>query len=150
MAAYKVGAEGGHALCQWQVGYFYYTGLGVDVDYAQALLWIEKAAAQDEPAAAGQLGIMYFDGKGVTPSWRHAREYMQRAIELGSSDAVKEMQNLPTVIQEVTSQRSNHSAPSSLVHDLVLPHFPLPLSRTRSWPPSWTSGWRSTARAVRT
>ena len=66
MAAYKVGAEGGDALCQWQVGFMYCNGLGVDVDYAQALPWIEKAAAQDQPNAVGQLGAMYCDGKGVT------------------------------------------------------------------------------------
>jgi TPR repeat protein len=150
MAAYKVGAEGGDASSQHQVGMMYCMGLGVDVDYAQALLWIEKAAAQDLPTAVYQLGTMYGQGHGVTPSFRRAREYYKRAIELGNSDVVKEMQDLTTVIQTVTSQRSNHSAPSSLVRDLVLPHFPLPLSRTRSSAPSWTSGWRSTARAART
>ena len=49
MAAYRVGAEGGHDGCQYQVGMMYYNGLGVDVDYAQALPWLEKAAAQDKP-----------------------------------------------------------------------------------------------------
>jgi len=152
MAACKVAAEGGDAGCQWQVGVMYCKGHGVDVDYAQALPWIEKAAAQDMPTAVQQLSVMYHAGHGMTPSWRRAREYNERAIELGSSTAVKNMQGLIRNIQKVTSQRSNHSAPSSLVRDLMLPHFPLPLSRTRtcSSPPSWTSGWRSTARAVRT
>ena len=152
MAAYKVGGEGGDALCQYQVGFMYCEGFGVDVNYAQARAWIEKAAAQDQPTAVYQLGAMYFEGMGVTPSWRRAREYNERAIELGDSNAVNYMQTLTENIQNVTSQRSNHSAPSSLVRDLVLPHFPLPLSRTRtcSSSPSWTSGWRSTARAVRT
>ena len=104
MAAYKVGAEGGHAACQWQVGSMYCEGLGVDVDYAQALPWIEKAAAQDWPNAVGQLGTMYFQGKGVTPSWRRAREYYERALELGNSRTVKGMQNLTTSIQAVTSR----------------------------------------------
>jgi len=101
MAAHKVGAEGGHVLCQWQVGFMYCNGLGVDVDYAQALPWIEKAAAQNEPSAVGQLGVMYSEGKGVTPSWRRAREYYKRAIELGSSMAVKNMQDLTQSIQLV-------------------------------------------------
>ena len=38
MAAYKVGAEGGDALCQSQVGIMYYNGHGVAVDYQQARL----------------------------------------------------------------------------------------------------------------
>ena len=56
MAAYKVGAEGGDAVCQWQVGMMYCIGNGVAVDYKQARVWIEKAAAQDHPKAFGQLG----------------------------------------------------------------------------------------------
>jgi TPR repeat protein len=42
------------------------------VDYAQALPWIEMAAAQDVRAAVGRLRVMYVHGKGVTPSWRRA------------------------------------------------------------------------------
>ena len=85
----------------------YYTGRGVDVDYAQARPWIEKAAAQDQPNAVGQLGVMYYqrwyEAMGVTPSWRRAREYYERAIELGNSNAVTNMQILTESIQEVTS-----------------------------------------------
>ena len=155
MAAYKVGAEGGDAVCQYQVGMMYREGLGVDVDYKQARAWLEKAAAQDEPNAVGRLGVMYFDGKGVTPSFRRAREYMERAIELGDSKAVEYMQTLTVSIQMVTSQRSIHFTPSSLVRGLMLTHHthypPTTRSlRTRRSPPSWTSGWRSTAQAART
>ena len=111
MAAYKVGAEGGNATSQWQVGSMYYDGEGVDVDYAQALPWLEKAAAQDQLSAVAKLGTMYAAGKGVAPSFRRAREYYERAIELGSSMAAESMQNLTQSIQNVTSRRSNHSAP---------------------------------------
>ena len=104
MAAYKVAAEGGDDGSQYQVGFMYYNGLGVDVDYAQARPWIEKAAAQDDPDAVGQLGVMYSDGTGVIPSYRRAKEYYARAIELGSSMAVKNMQTLAHDIQNVTSR----------------------------------------------
>ena len=56
MAAYKVGAEAGDALSQHQLGDMYCCGLGVAVDYQQARAWLEKAAAQDHPAAVDQLG----------------------------------------------------------------------------------------------
>ena len=102
MAAYKVGAEGGDAGCQWQVGWMYFHGRGVAVDYKQARPWIEKAAAQDDPDAVGQLGTVYAEGKGVTPSYRRARELYQRAIELGSSVAVKNMQIVTRNIQKVS------------------------------------------------
>ena len=149
MAAYKVGAEGGNAHCQWEVGCMYYYGRGVDVDYAQALPWIEKAAAQDYPKAECQLGTMYYEGNGVTPSFRRSREYFERAIKTGHPTVVKSMQHLTESIQAVTSRRSNHSALSSpLVRDLALPYLAsLSLHTCRA---SWTSGWRSTARAGRT
>ena len=103
MAAYKVGAEAGEAVSQSQVGWMYYKGRGgVDVDFKQARAWFEKAAAQDQPLAVGQLGVMYFDGLGVTPSWRHARELYKRAIELGDSMAVENMQRLAKHIQNVS------------------------------------------------
>ena len=101
MAAYKVGAEGGIAGCQWMVGSMYYKGLGVDVDYAQARPWIEKAAAQDHPNAVGALGMMYFHGQGVIPSWRRTREYYKRAIELG--DSTENTQSLIKTIFKVAS-----------------------------------------------
>ena len=94
MAAYKVGAEGGDAVGQYQVGAMYYYGYGVAVDYEQARPWIEKAAAQDFSNAVGQLGVMYSMGNGVPPSFRRARELYERAIELGDLSCAKSMQNL--------------------------------------------------------
>ena len=102
MKAYKVGAEGGHAGCQHQVGIMHRYGEGVAVDYQQARLWFEKAAAQGHPEAVGELGTMYADGKGVTPSWRRARELYKRAIELGHSKAANNMQRLIMSIQIVS------------------------------------------------
>ena len=109
MAAYKVGAEGGEAVSQHQLGFMYYTGRGgVDVDFKQARAWLEKAAAQDDPAAVGMLGRMHMRGEGVTSSWRRARELYQRSIALGgSSQVVRNMQDLTEAIQKVQRNRSN-------------------------------------------
>ena len=149
MAAYKVGAEGGNVLCQYQLGVMYYKGRGVAVDYKQALPWLEKAAAQNDPEAVGMLGGMYYLGQSVTPSWRRARELNQKAIELGNSNGVKSMQCLTENIQNVSS-----IPPASFVisHPASRHSYPLPTSLpcVHSSPPSWTSGWRSTARAAPT
>ena len=113
MAAYKIAAEAGDALSQSQVGHMYCKGLGVAVDYKQGRAWIEKAAAQDFPHAVGYLGYMYFDGLGVTPSWRRARELYERAIELGNSVAVEDMQGLTQSIAAVTrSGKPPHTTPT--------------------------------------
>ena len=54
MAAYKVGAKGGNAACQHRVGLMYYAGLGVDVDYAQALAWIGRPEPEGADGGAGK------------------------------------------------------------------------------------------------
>ena len=149
MAAYKVGAAGVDAECQYQIGTMYYNGHGVDVDYAQALPWFEKAAAQDYPKAVGSLADMYTGQCGaVTPSLRRARELYRRAIELGSFESVKAMQDLNTVIQAVMNEPRKQPLRPAIRHSCVIVS-PTALSppRTRSSVPSWTSGWRSTARA---
>ena len=126
MAAYKVGVEGGSAVCQHQLGIMYYFGHGVAVDYQQARPWIEKAAAQDDPEAVCQLMVMYSLGHGVTPSWRRARELYQRAIGLGNSTAVENMQGLTEAIQQVSYV---HLPPlSSSPIPRVVTHIPCPLS----------------------
>ena len=105
MAAYKVGAEGGDAGCQHQVGMMYSHGRGVAVDFQQARAWVEKAAAQDFPNAVGMLGRLYYKGKGVISSYRRARELYQRAIELGSTRSVEVMQILNEDIQQVRQRQ---------------------------------------------
>ena len=120
MAAYKVDAKAGDAVSQYQVGMMYYKGYGVDKDYAQALPWLEKAAAQDYPAAVDTLADMYMGGLGgVTPSFRRARELCRRAIDLGHSRSVEHMQELNGLIQEVTSRVNSRSAAPSLVRDIT-------------------------------
>ena len=147
MAAYKVGGEGGIAGCQWQVGLMYCNGLGVAVDCKLARPWLEKAAAQDQPNAVASLGAMYSRGPGATPRGRRARELIGRAVDLGCSEGVDMMQTLIRAIATVTnSRRPPHTIPTPLLqaHALVCP------ISSRSSPPSWTSGWRSTARAAPT
>ena len=146
MAAYRIGAEVGDRLCQHQLGYMYYMGRGgVDVDYKQAVAWFEKAAAQDHPAAVNMLGVCAFEGNGMTPSYRRAREYFQLAIDLGFSRAVKDMHVLTSDIQQVTH------CPPGIRSRLRIPHGAPPRILIRSThrkhraPPSWTSGWRSSA-----
>ena len=121
MAAYKVGAQGGDRDSQWHVGIVYHNGQGVDVDYKQALPWIEKAAAQDLPDAVCHLGVMHGNGSGMTPSWRRALEYYERAIKLGHLKAVENMQKTNEYIQMVMSERAK-STPRHLSYACTCTH----------------------------
>ena len=88
MAAFTIGAEGGDAVCQVALGAMFRDGQGIDSpDYKQALVWYEKAAAEDLPDGHASLGSMAFAGHAQTPSFRRAREHWQRAIDLGDTVA---------------------------------------------------------------
>ena len=113
LAAYKIAAEGGNAVCQSQLAYMLSEeGYGCDVDYKQAQVWYEKAAAQDYPFAVVTLGCMvaYHLQPPQQPSWRRGRELLQRAIELGRVEAIQILQGLNACIQLVTpSHAGNYS-----------------------------------------
>ena len=147
MAAYKIGAEGGIANSQHQLGYMHYNGEGVDggrPDHKQALVWYEKAAAQDDRQSLVNAGQMFFAGLSLPPSWRRAREYWQRAIDLGSEEAKELMQSVNRNIQEVTRSHAGGRRPLASSRPPSL-HPARP-----STPPSWTSGSRSSTRAATT
>ena len=89
---------------------------------------------RDHPNAVGALGVTYFEGEGVTPSWRRARELYERAIELGNSMAVTNMQNLIVSIANVTSSGKPPHTPFPTLF-VSIPTFSHLLS-SRSAPPS--------------
>ena len=70
LAAYKMGAEGGNAHSQYQLGYMLSEeNYGVDpLDYKQALVWYEGAAAR---------GL-----SGASLSWRNGRKWQRARTEL--------------------------------------------------------------------
>ena len=92
LAAYKIGAEGGDAVCQYSLGFMLEHGRGIDSpDHKQALVWLEKAAAQDDASSLAQLSVMAHAGRGQQPSWRRARELLQRAAALGNEQATQSL-----------------------------------------------------------
>mmetsp|Transcript_24363 Transcript_24363/g.65908 ORF Transcript_24363/g.65908 Transcript_24363/m.65908 type:complete len:118 (-) Transcript_24363:103-456(-) len=110
-----MGAKGGHGVCLHQLGYMYHNGEGVDVDYKQGLAWSQKAVALDYSSAHVRLGTMYGQGDGVVPSWRRAREYYARALELGDRKAEEGVYNMSENIRTVTNERtSKATTPPSL------------------------------------
>ena len=78
---FEIAAIGGHPGAQWAVGYYYFDGWGnVEVDYAKAAQWFEKAYNNPEGGkelwSATYLGICYQDGLGVVQDDDVAFEYL--------------------------------------------------------------------------
>lgn len=79
---------------QHQIGLMYFEGQGVEVDYKQARVWYDKAAAQDHPGACNGIAQMYWNGWGVASSLRSAREFFVKAAGLGVAGAVETLRRI--------------------------------------------------------
>lgn len=55
--------------------------------YAEALKWYEKAAAQGDISAQTKLGYMYIEGTGVTPDYAEAAKWFHKSAEQGDAGA---------------------------------------------------------------
>src|SRR5580658_7274808 len=58
VSAYREAAENGEAPAQFALGRLYLDGRGTQQDYAQALVWLGKAASQGNPGAEYELAVM--------------------------------------------------------------------------------------------
>ena len=57
----------------------YHKGRAVPRDYAKAVAWYRKAAAQGNPVALDNLGLMYRDGLGVPRGYIQAHKWFDLA-----------------------------------------------------------------------
>lgn len=83
-------AESGNAQAQCYVATMFHSGLGVSPDGVAAVSWYKRAAEQEikdeniSAVAYNNLSTIYVTGMpGVTPNNDLARQYRQKAVELG-------------------------------------------------------------------
>ena len=72
-------------------------GDGVAVNYKKAKYWLEKSMAQSYPRAAANLGHMYLEGLGVTPSMVRAGELIRGALEQGEDVGERDLAQLAAI-----------------------------------------------------
>ena len=76
-------AESGDAGAQYALGCKYYECEGVKRDYAEALAWYRKAAAQKHNSGLCDVGYCYRNGHGVAQNYAAAIPYYQQAADQG-------------------------------------------------------------------
>ena len=134
-AAALTAAELGHVKSMFDVGMCWHKGVGGPMDNKQAVSWFEKAAAADDPDAVGQLGYMCEEGFGQTPSFRRARQYYERAAELGESRAKLDVYRLTQFIAVRGGLPRGERAHSSLAPRSTPPYVdPFPSAPPSPWP----------------
>lgn len=71
----------GDAKAQFELGFMYERGRGVQQNYTEAAAWYRKAAEQGNASAQFYLGQMYDIGKGVQQDYTEAAAWYRKAAE---------------------------------------------------------------------
>lgn len=79
-------AKAGDRVAQYKLGYDYFLGRGVPIDYVQAAIWWKKSAEQGYPEAQNNLGVLYNTGKGVPQSFAEAYFWQNLAASRATGD----------------------------------------------------------------
>lgn len=85
---YKEAAECGHTAAMEALGEFYISGW-IGEDHEKGLMWLERAAEQGSADACFALGDYYYNGYGDEPNHLLAKEWWEKAIDLGSEGAAR-------------------------------------------------------------
>lgn len=85
------GVKHGSVMCNYDLGFMTYKGLGCEQDYAKAAKMFQVAADHDIPQAMYMLGLCYRNGYGVAQNDDRATFYLERAGKLGYYDALVEL-----------------------------------------------------------
>ena len=108
---YLMAADLGSALAQNNVGYSYLFGEGTAKDFAKAVYWFEKSAAQNFAGAYNNLGLCYSNGFGVVQDKYKALECYQKAADLGSKKALENIEAIKKYLElhpEIKKPLDNH------------------------------------------
>ena len=88
---YKKGAKQGDADAQYNLGYMYENGDGVERDDNIAAEWYEKAAAQGHAKAQNNLAFLYRKGYGVPQDIDKAIELYEKSARQGCATAQRNL-----------------------------------------------------------
>lgn len=87
VALLKQEAEQGCAEAQFNLGWLYEKGDGVEQNWKEAVNWYRKAAMQNHSYAEFNLGVCYENGNGVVQDFEEAIDWYHKAAEHGCADA---------------------------------------------------------------
>ena len=80
---WRKAAEQGDAGAQFDLGWLYAHGRGVETNYAQAVAWYRRSAEQGNSAAQHWLGHCFLNGTGVVEDEAEAFRWFRDAAEAG-------------------------------------------------------------------
>jgi TPR repeat protein len=84
---FKLAALKGDIGARRELGYCYFHGKGVKINYLKAIYFYRLAASKNDPMAFYNLGLCYKAGDGVIYSKRWAKYYFEKAVARGHKAA---------------------------------------------------------------
>ena len=87
-------AEQGSAESAFTLAVLYAKGLGVEMDHAQAIVWLKAAAQAGHDEAAYNLGMAYTRGDGVKADIPQAVTWFKQSAEAGNPKAQRDLATL--------------------------------------------------------
>ena len=82
----KANAEKGDAESQLHLGLYYFGGIGMEKNQAEAMKWFHKAAEQGNSGAENRLGAIYRAGVGVKKDSAEAVSWYRKSAEQGNAE----------------------------------------------------------------
>ncbi|MEK6748173.1 MAG: hypothetical protein AABY83_03080 [Pseudomonadota bacterium] len=86
---YIPGAMSGDAEAQYNLGYLYESGWGVDANRGQAIHWYRQAADNQHALSQVRLGMMLYAGIGANPDQDEGMRWLRTAANNGSQVALR-------------------------------------------------------------
>ena len=114
---YRLAAEQGNAIAQFNLGRSYTGGKGVLKDDAEAVRWFRLAAEQGHAEAQGVLGAMYALGQGALKDPVRAHIWFNIAGANGNEAARKQRDNLEDDMTRAEISRATELARACMASD---------------------------------
>lgn len=106
---YRKAMDMNHAYAMYNLADLYYFGRGVEENNAEAFKLYKKAEANglsNDPDVLYSLGIMYYNGFGVTANKTLGKSYLTKAADAGSKYAREKLNKLAK--EEITTRKSTN------------------------------------------
>ena len=95
---FRLAVEQGNANAQFNLGFCYYVGMGVDPDYEEAFRLYQLAADQEFPVAMFAVGDCYYLGNGVEKNMEAAAEWYQKSLDAGYEPDAEDQKHIEDVM----------------------------------------------------
>lgn len=114
---FEKGVNKGSVMCNYDLGFMAYKGLGCEQNYEKAVGLFQKASDYDIPQALYMLGLCYRNGYGVKQDFEKATFYLERAGKLGYIDALIELKRTEPenhLSETISDKNFKFSVPSEM------------------------------------